>query len=139
MNEYKYKDYDLIVAKTFQYIGEYMKNKKELVFKNFNCKNKKHLYVVSVCEMSSNIYNFKLSIKSKKISYLIYKIFNRKANVSLAKKNCTACDIDRFIEELDSLFKDFEGFYYNIFDNRIYEKIYDAYYNPKNLRKENKK
>lgn len=56
----------------------------------------------------------------------------------MAKKNCTACDIDRFIEELDSLFEDFEGFYYSIFDNRIYEKIYDAYYNPKNLRKENK-
>lgn len=95
------------------------KEKEEINLTNFDFKDKKHLYLLSIAKILNSLYNYPIYIQSNLFDYLKYKIKHRKENIKYKKKILNDFNIDDFLDYITTQRK---------IDKDIWIKIYDEFF-----------
>lgn len=121
-----YKEMDTVVQSTIVNLYTLSKDIKEIRICNFDSKNKDHLYLLSVANIASTLFNFPVKIKMNRIKLQFLKW--RYPNLY---KNIQKCDeafsfsVQTLLEDMQRMFIPHLGKEWN------YSDIYEAYYERK--------
>ena len=131
----KFKQYDHIVADCMGYILYSSQNNKDesIYLKNFNIKDKRSQFIMQICNMINSVNTITIRINTKLRDY--FKL--RKQYSTLPLKYCKKIKKNTIPITIESIEYLIHNNYKNLPDN-IIEEVYNEYYNPENLQKENK-
>lgn len=121
-----YKEMDNVVQATIVNLYTLSKDIKEIRISNFGDKNKNHLYLLSVANIASTLFNFPVKIKMNriKLQFLKWKYPN-------LYKNVQKCD-EAFSFSAQTLLEDMQRMFIPHLGNEWdYSDIYEAYYERK--------
>ena len=121
-----YKEMDNVVQATLVNLYTLSKDIEEIRIYDFDNKNKNHLYLLSVANMASTLFNFPVKIKMNKIKlqFLKWKHPN-------LYKNIQKCD-EAFSFSAKTLLEDMQKMFIPHFNSEwAYSDIYEAYYERK--------
>ena len=109
-------------------------NKDESIYlKNFNIKDKRSQFIMQICNMINSVNTITIRINTKLRDY--FKL--RKQYFTLPLKYCKKIKKNTIPITIESIEYLIHNNYKNLPDN-IIEEVYNEYYNPENLQKENK-
>lgn len=110
--------YDRIIDSCLTNISQLSKDSHYIILKNFDRKNKNHLFFFELAKIHRILYNTSIKINCSLFDYLIMKIKYRKFDFSRSKTNY-GLDIDEILEFVRI------GYEQPI---KIFKDIYECYY-----------
>ena len=113
-NQLKY--YDEVVQVACINLYTLSKDIKKISLSNFNLKDKRHLCLLKISNLFSNLQDIELQLNK---NFIIRFYLNKKFELNIKKcNNKNKIDCEEFLSHIENAYKDKE----------VFEKIYDEYY-----------
>lgn len=95
------------------------KKEKKIKLSNFDFKNKKHLYLLSIAKILNTLYGYKICIQSNFVDYIKYKIKHMNKYIKYKRKMLNGIEINSFLNHITTAQK---------LDENIWIDIYNVFF-----------